>query len=355
MAPEFLMDKVKGVITGLALELTNLLLEKWQACIEAQGNEKAEIRVDNDLWSISADVISKACFGSSCIKGMEIFSKLRTLQKAKSSKGMFFGIPTYRKRTNVKSLEKEIDLLIWEVVCERKCELETTLLLKEDLLQRILEESMDRFVSEDERKCFVVDNCKDIYFAGHESASVAASWCLMLLALYPQWQMYIRDEVYEACPNGSLYLDSLSKLKSATMVIQEALRLFPPTTFVSREALERTQIGHIVVPKGVCMRTLIPKLHRNPDIWGHDAHKFRLERFINGVCNTPHAYIPFGVGSRSCIGQNFAMAQLKVIISLITCKFNFSLSPNYQHAPAYGMIVLPGHGVNILIQKIQQK
>lgn len=131
------------------------------------------------------------------------------------------------------------------------------------------------------------------------------------------------------------------------MVIQEAMRLFPPTTFVSREALERTQIGHIVVPKGVCMCTLIPKLHRDPDIWGHDAHKFRPERFINSVCNTPHAYIPFGVASRSCFGHNFAMAQLKVIISLITCKFNFSLSPNYQHAPAYGMIVQPGHGVMI--------
>lgn len=141
------------------------------------------------------------------------------------------------------------------------------------------------------------------------------------------------------------------------MVIQEAMRLFPPAAFVSREALERTQIGHVDVPKGVCIWSLIPTLHRDPDIWGPDAHVFHPERFANGVtkaCKSPQAYVPFGVGARSCLGRNFAMAQLKVVISLITSNFTYSLSPNYQHSPAYRMVVQPGHGVNILIQKFHK-
>ncbi|KAF5795112.1 putative cytochrome P450 [Helianthus annuus] len=353
IAPEFFMDKVKGMM-GLMLESVEPLLRKWEACIEAQGALTAEIRVDDDLRAVSADVISRACFGSSYTKGKEIFSKLRTLQKTISSKGMLFGLPTFGQRKDVKSLEKEIDSLIWEAVCERKCQ--ETPLLKKDLLQMILEEAMDHFASKDESRHFIVDNCKNIYFAGHESTSVAASWCLMLLALYPEWQTHIRNEMSQACPNGALDVDSLPKLKSVTMVIQEAMRLFPPAAFVSREALERTQIGHVDVPKGVCIWSLIPTLHRDPDIWGPDAHKFRPERFVNGVikaCKAPQAYVPFGVGARSCLGRNFAMAQLKVVISLITSKFTFSLSPNYQHSPAYRMVVQPGHGVNILIQKFQ--
>nr|XP_043607879.1 cytochrome P450 714A1-like [Erigeron canadensis] len=351
IAPEFFMDKVKGMV-GLMSESVEPLLKKWEKCIEAQSDRLAEVRVDDDLRTVSADVISRACFGSSYAKGKEIFSKLRTLQKTISSKGMLFGLSTFGQRKDVKSLEKGLDSLIWEAVCERKCQ--ETPLLKKDLLQMMLEEAMDHFASKEESKHFIVDNCKNIYFAGHESTSVAASWCLMLLALYPQWQTKIRDEMSEACPDGVLDVESLPKLKAVTMVIQEAMRLFPPAAFVSREALERTQIGHLDVPKGVCIWSLIPTLHRDPEIWGPDAHKFRPERFVNGVikaCKAPQAYVPFGVGARSCLGRNFAMAQLKVVISLITSKFTYSLSPSYKHSPIYRMVVQPGHGVNILIRK----
>lgn len=138
------------------------------------------------------------------------------------------------------------------------------------------------------------------------------------------------------------------------MVIQEVMRLYPPAAFVSREALEETQLGGITVPKGVCIWTLIPTLHRDPDIWGADANEFNPERFSSGIssaCKVPQAYIPFGLGPRLCIGKNFAMVQLKVVITLIISKFTFSLAPSYKHSPAYRMIVEPGHGVSILVQR----
>ncbi|PKI33895.1 hypothetical protein CRG98_045725 [Punica granatum] len=140
------------------------------------------------------------------------------------------------------------------------------------------------------------------------------------------------------------------------MVIQEALRLYPPAAFVSREALEDTKVGNIIVPKNVCIWTLIPTLHRDPDIWWPDANKFKPERFVDGVskaCKYPQAYIPFGLGPRLCLGRNFAMVQLKVVLSLIVSRYSFCLSPKYQHCPAYRMIVEPKHGVHLLIQKIQ--
>lgn len=140
-----------------------------------------------------------------------------------------------------------------------------------------------------------------------------------------------------------------------TIVIQEVLRLYPPAAFVSREALQETQVGNIVIPEGVCLWTLIPTLHRDPNIWGQDVNDFRPDRFTDGVsnaCKFPQAYIPFGLGPRLCLGKNFAMVQLKVLLSLIVSKFAFSLSPKYRHSPAYKMIVEPGNGVHILIKRI---
>ncbi|RDX65094.1 Cytochrome P450 714A1, partial [Mucuna pruriens] len=365
VAAEFFMDKVKGMV-GLMIESAQPLLLKWEQFIESQGSGTAEVKVDVDLRGLSADVISRVCFGHSYSKGKEVFSKLRSIQKAMSKHGGFlFGLSSFREKLNlisskkkneIASLEREIESLIWELVEERKRECSDASSSEKDLMQLLLEAAMtDQGLGKDFSKRFIVDNCKNIYFAGHETTAVAASWCLMLLALHPEWQTRIRTEVAQLCPNGIPDADSLPLLKTVTMVIKEVLRLYPPAAFVSREAYEDIQIGNLNVPKGVCLWTLIPTLQRDPEIWGPDANEFKPERFSEGVskaCKFPHAYVPFGLGTRLCLGKNFAMVQLKVVLALIISKFSFSLSPSYRHSPAYRMIVEPGHGVYILIQKI---
>ncbi|CAO2820805.1 unnamed protein product [Amaranthus hypochondriacus] len=365
IAAQFFMDKVKSMM-GLMKDAAEEMLTKWEACIEAQGGLMAEVRVDEDLRATSGDMISRACFGSSYSKGKKIFLKLRSLQKVLSNQNFLFKVPTIRFLNNkvekeVKSLEKEIESLIWEAVQDRVQECSKRSSSEKDLMQWILEGAMnDQDLDEVSSKQLIVDNCKNIYFAGHESTAVAASWCLMLLALHPEWQHTIRAEFNQLCQNNDDHLhvpdiDTLLKMKSVTMVIQEALRLYPPAAFISREALEEFEMGNIIVPKGVCIWTLIPTLHRDPEIWGPDANEFKPQRFANGVssaCKVPQAYIPFGLGARLCIGKNFAMVQLKLLLCIIISKFSFTLSPNYKHSPAYRMIVEPKHGVHILIEKV---
>ncbi|CAL0319599.1 unnamed protein product [Lupinus luteus] len=367
VSAEFFMDKVKGMV-GLMIESAQPLLKKWEQISEGQGGGTAEVKVDEDLRELSADVISRVCFGHSYSMGKEVFSKLRTMQKAMSKQGGFlfaasgFGdILNFlsKKQNEISSLEREIESLIWKLVEERKreCSEEISSSSSEkDLMQLLLESTMsDQTLGKDFSKSFIVDNCKNIYFAGHETTAVAISWCLMLLALYPEWQTRIRVEVAQLCPNGVPDADTLPLFKTLTMVIQEVLRLYPPAAFVSREAYEDIQIGDLNVPKGVCLWTLIPTIHRDSEVWGPDANEFKPERFSEGVskaCKFPQAYVPFGAGNRLCLGKNFAMVQLKVVLALIISKFSFSLSPGYRHSPAYRMIVEPGHGVHILIQKI---
>nr|WMZ41185.1 cytochrome P450 family 714 subfamily A polypeptide 1 [Ipomoea batatas] len=357
IAPEFFMDKVKHHV-NLMLESAELLARKWDEAIEAQGGEMAEIAVDEDLRSFSADVISRACFGSSYSKGKQIFSKLRNLQAILSSQSYLFGLAALgflpqRKHKGIASLETEIDTLIWEAVKKKEASS-----AEKDLLQCILEAAInDESMDENSSRKFTVDNCKNFLVYGHEATATAASWCLMLLALHPEWQSRIRRRRNQLCPNGQLDAESITKMKMVTMVIQEVLRLYPPAAFISREALQETHIGHIHVPKGVCVWTLIPTLHRDPDLWGQDAHEFKPERFANGVsnaCKMPQVFIPFGVGPRLCVGRNLAMVELKAAVSLIVSKFSFSLSPKYKHSPAFRMIVSPGKGVRIVIQRLKK-
>ncbi|XP_042499557.1 cytochrome P450 714A1-like [Macadamia integrifolia] len=359
ISAEFFMDKVKGMM-GLMVESGVALMEKWERRVVDSEGGIAEIKVDEDLRDFSADVISRACFGSSYSQGKDIFSKIRVLEKMLSEKGFlhkgstFRNLPTKNNR-DVWKLEREIKSLILKTVKEREEKSLGNPSLEKDLLQMLLEGAKSDKFSTKESNRFIVDNCKNIYFAGHETTAVAAAWCLMLLGLYPKWQDRVRQEVAQVCRGGSLDADALRKMKMVEMVIQETLRLYPPGAFISRETLKDTKLGDLIVPKGIRLWTLIPTLHRDPDIWGSDANEFNPSRFENGIsdaCKYPQTFVPFGTGPRLCLGRNFALSELKILLSLMVSKFSFSVSPKYQHCPKFVMIVEPKYGVDLLIRKI---
>lgn len=140
------------------------------------------------------------------------------------------------------------------------------------------------------------------------------------------------------------------------MVIQESLRLYGPGVVAAREALTNMKLGDFDVPEGIHMWVFYPALHRDPENWGPDANEFKPERFANGIseaCKYPQAYMPFGFGTRLCVGQTFAMLQLKIVLSLILSKFSFALSPSYQHSPIYKMLLLPEHGIRLQVRRVQ--
>ncbi|KAI4383926.1 hypothetical protein MLD38_009707 [Melastoma candidum] len=328
VAPEFFADKVKGMV-GPMVESAETLLCSWETRIDAGGGESVEIEVTEDLTVFSAEVLSRTSFGSSYVKGKEIYSKLKSLQHAISHQNFlftnnFFSFLPSRKKREISSLEQEVGSLIWNTVEDRRRECLEKCSHK-DLLQLILEGSFsDEMLDSESSKRLVIDNCKNIYFAGHESTALTASWCVMLLAQHPEWQSRIREEVARVCGSRHPDADSLARLRTVTIVIQEVLRLYPTAVFVSREALQDVRIGNLQVPKNTCLWTLIPTLHRDPDVWGQDANEFNPQRFVNGIskaCKYPQAY-------------------------------TFSLSPRYRHSPAFRMLVVPEHGVHIIIRKI---
>ncbi|XP_019073978.1 cytochrome P450 714C2 isoform X2 [Vitis vinifera] len=345
LAPELYMEKVKGMI-GLITESVDTLLNSWRSKIEAEGGI-ADIRIDEHMKSFSGDVISRACFGGSYTKGEEIFLKLKALQEAMSKKAFSF-IPGMR---DAWALQKDVRNLILKVVSERK-ELAAH---EKDLLQMVLEGAKKSELSQEATDNFIVDNCKNIYLAGYETTAVSAVWCLMLLAANPDWQARVREEVVEICKGRTPDADMIRKMKQMTMVIYESLRLYPPVPVMSREALADMKFGGIHVPKGVNVWNLVVTLHTDPENWGPDALKFNPERFKNGItgaCKLPHLYMPFGVGPRVCLGQNLAMVELKILISLILSNFSFSLSPNYKHSAALRLLIEPENGVNLLVKKL---
>ncbi|KAB2634492.1 cytochrome P450 734A1-like [Pyrus ussuriensis x Pyrus communis] len=330
IVPELYMDKVNGMF-NLITECSVILLNSWN-----------NIKIDNYIRRFSGDAISRACFGSNYAKGEQIFQKLDKLQHA-------IYLPTKSNR-KAWAIEKEIANLILKTVKERQAAGH-----EKDLMQMILEGAINSGLGREATDQFISVNCKNIYLAGNETTAISATWTLMLLASNLQWQERVRAEVLEVCQGRTPDADMLLKMKRLTMVIHESMRLYPPTPVVSREAFADMKFEDIIVPKGVIVWTVMLTLHTDPEIWGPDSYTFNPERFANGIigaCKLPQLYIPFGVGPRVCIGQNFAMAELKVLISLILSKFSFSVSPNYIHKPSLRLLIEAEHGVRLLVRKL---
>ncbi|KAI3460635.1 hypothetical protein Pfo_017298 [Paulownia fortunei] len=354
LAPELFTDKVKGMIS-LIQQSAFMLMNTWKDLIDAQGGI-ADIKIDHHLREFSGDVISRACFGSSYSEGEELFQKLRALQEVTSKKGLSLGIPgmSYIPTKNNRrawELKKDIRALILKLV-KKKNEAK----LEKNLLQMVLEGAQSSDLSPDAIDRFTVDNCKNVYLAGYETTAIAAAWCLMLLASNQEWQDRVRAEVLEICKGQVPDFDSIRKMKQLTMVANESLRLYPPVSMVSREALKDLKFGNIHIPKGVNIWILVTTLHTDPDIWGPDSYQFKPDRFVNGItgaCKLPHLYMPFGIGPRMCLGLNLAMVELKILISLILSNFSFSLSPKYVHAPALHLVVEPENGVYLVMEKLK--
>ncbi|KAM6100856.1 ultra-long-chain fatty acid omega-hydroxylase [Pterocles gutturalis] len=167
-------------------------------------------------------------------------------------------------------------------------------------------------------------------FAGHDTTASALAWLFYNLACHPHYQERCRQEVQELLKGRDtedIEWEDLSHLPFTTMCIKESLRLHPPVTAVSRLCSEDMALRDgRVIPKGVLCLLSIYGTHHNPDIWP-EPQVYNPLRFSpeNSQGRSPLAFIPFSAGPRNCVGQSFAMAELKVVAALTVARFAIGL------------------------------
>lgn len=140
------------------------------------------------------------------------------------------------------------------------------------------------------------------------------------------------------------------------MVLLETLRLYPPIVYIQRRTASDVVLrGMLQVPEGTVVSIPIGLLQRDREVWGSDADEFNPGRFADGVskaCRDPGAFAPFSWGPRVCIGQNFALLEAKLAVSMILQRFAFEVSPAYVHAPYTVLTLHPQHGAPVRLRRL---
>ncbi|XP_058583605.1 cytochrome P450 4F2 isoform X3 [Neofelis nebulosa] len=163
-------------------------------------------------------------------------------------------------------------------------------------------------------------------FGGHDTTASGLSWVLYNLAKHPEYQERCRQEVQELLRDREpkeIEWDDLAQLPFLTMCIKESLRLHPPVTVVSRCCTQDVVLPDgRVIPKGVICLVSIFGTHHNPSVWP-DPEVYNPFRFDpeNIKERSSLAFIPFSAGPRNCIGQTFALTEIKVVLALTLLRF----------------------------------
>jgi len=173
----------------------------------------------------------------------------------------------------------------------------------------------------------IIEETDTFTFEGHDTTSSAITFTLLLLAEHPEVQETIFNEIEKVLEaEGDLTIDDFNKLEYMDRVIKESLRIYPPVTFISRKLEEDFIHDGFVQPKGTSCNIHIFDVHRDPVIFP-DPEKFDPDRFLPENCagRSNFAFIAFSAGMRNCIGQRFALLELKTVLSKLIR--NFRISP----------------------------
>ncbi|XP_057365351.1 cytochrome P450 4c3-like [Daphnia carinata] len=195
-----------------------------------------------------------------------------------------------------------------------------------------------------------------IMITGHDTSALGLTWFLYNMSRYPEHQKLLSEELNAVFGNSDrpCTVQDVADLKYLDCCVKESLRMYPSVPFILRCLPEDTKIGVYNLPKGLMVGLSIVGLHYNPQVFP-DPEVFKPERFFAENSSGRHrfAYSAFGAGPRNCIGQKFALLQMKVNIAHLIRRFSFSLAnPAAPLIPALQETTLtPKYPIKLIVSK----
>jgi len=187
--------------------------------------------------------------------------------------------------------------------------------------------------------------------AGHETTAVTLAWTLYEIGRAPELRARLEAEVDGVLGSRPPGLAALARLDLLGRTIRETLRLRPPAWLLPRQALVDDEIDGIRIPKRTIVAISIYFLHRHPEQWS-DPERFDPDRFLPGRDEPRHAmaYLPFGLGGRRCVGEDFALLELRAVLARVLQRYRIEVDPSHPVVARPELTLKPRDGVRLRIE-----
>jgi len=344
MNPVFHADRFNAYADVIS-QKTSQIIDQWQ--------DKPDLNLSNSLQELTLSIIGKTLFSVETLKNHSQFSKLvNELLFATDQRLKFFfpvplscPLPMNRKLTqSLKPLKK----LMHDHIETRRKELGT----QPDLLHYLIhskDEETGNLLS-DEAIC---EQMLTFLFAGHETTATTLTWAFYLLAKNPDCYDQLQTELHSVLGTRLVQLSDLKQLPYTLQVIKESLRLYPPAYAFGRTAKTDMPLGNYQIKKGQVVLVSPYIVHRRADYYP-DPLQFNPNRFSpeNEAALPRNAWIPFGLGPRSCFGRNFAMMEAQLILATIAQQYRLTLKSSETIRPEAMITLRPAKAIHITSRKV---
>lgn len=345
--PAFHSQQVAASL-GIMEEQATAMLRQW----ESRARRGDIFDVVPELMRLTLNIVSRALFTTNlesdlaCIQEALTVGRDYSVERAWSVVRIPQWLPTpgnRRHRTSLAGFHAVIDRMI---AARRKSPQRI-----HDLLTILMEARDENGAPMSARQ--LRDEVATLLTAGHETTTLVLAWTIFLISTRPEVVERMASELRFLNGRAPAYED-LSRLRYTRMVAEETMRLYPPVWVLSRTAVNDDVIGRFQIPAGSEILIFPYVTHRHPQ-WWNDPDKFCPERFLpeNSAGRPRGAYLPFGAGPRTCIGLNFAMTEILVVLALLLQRFRVELAIDPARINAEPSVTLrPNPGVPVRLRLV---
>jgi cytochrome P450 len=339
-----------ALLVGLMNRTTLETLQRWE-----QHKPGQPVNISEEMMKLTLEIVSESLFSADVKRHLDHISDSLTtiIDFAYDSIGSYIHIPLkYPTPRNLKFKRavNQIESLIYEIIDRRK---DAKMGEHLDLLGMLME-AQDEESGEKMNSRQVRDEVTTIFMAGHETTANAMAWALYLMARHPDVASRVRIEAEQVLGKDGLpTYENIRELKYTLQVVQETLRLYPPAWVVGRKSLEADKIGEFDIPARAPILMSPYAVHRNSAYWEKpdvfDPDNFLPERERQ---RPTYAYFPFGGGPRLCIGNNFALMEMQIILILAIRRFDFQLAHPQEIVPLPTITLRPKEELKLRLTKL---
>jgi cytochrome P450 len=323
-------------------ETTEEMLGEWEKAADA--GRPVEVR--DEMMRLTITILSKAMFSADIWSRTDQIGRDVGVLLTHASNRLFspvdppewIPIPSHRRFLTA---QRSFDNLIYEIIAERRRE------PRNDLLSMFLQ-ARDEETGEAMNDIQVRDEVRTMFIAGHETTATSLGWTWYLLSAYPDVARELRAELAGVLGGRAPTPNDLPSLPYLWRVVQESLRLYPPIWMYLRTALNDDDVGGHRIRAG----KNIYITHRHTDFYG-DPEGFDPSRFAPERTKDWHRfqYFPFGGGPRKCIGNNFAVTEMQLVLATALQRVELEAVPGHPVEVQPGLSLRPRAGILMTVKR----
>lgn len=336
-------------LASLMVDETEAMQERWASSSHAQGEP---FDVHQEMGHLTLRIVAKALFGADIDE--RTINKISKAQRflngyVDSRMGALPRLPHWTPtpaNIHYRRALRDLDRVVYSLIDEcQRADRDVGNLLS--MLLGAQDEQTGEAMSEKQLR----DEVMTLLIAGNETTAVALSWTWYLLAGHPEIEEKLHGELDEELDGRMPTFEDLPSLPYATMVLKEAMRLYPPAWIFSRRPIEDDEIGGYQVPAGTTILISPYVTHSNLRYW-KEPEVFDPKRFspTRAQGRPGFCYLPFGGGPRKCIGDRFAMTEGVLILASVAQRYRLKPVVSHLVKPEPLVTLRPQEGILVTLE-----